>query len=417
MKGRWHIGLIDAGTSSVATFIAGVVATRVLDTAELGMYAIFFSARILVSHLPTQLIFDPAEARLIAVPTVDRTAYFGWNTLIALPWAILGSLLVFVVLAFAPPGTDPQVALQLAGTAALVAFFVPIQSHARRLLHLSRRHWAAANASFIRLAIAAVATAVALGVGVHPGLIPFGALAVADLATLIYVFALVGLRRDRSLPYTMEELLKAGIWLLAAAVIGPASALLTTLIVGWIAGVEVVGISEAASIVASPVLVTAAGLAAVARPGSMEAAWRGDERGARALSRQQALGLGVLSLLYLGVLYLPENINFMYALVPKGFEIGGLVALSVLAAVVNGAILLQRSELIALRNTRQLSVAEAIASVARVAVGFGAAALLWWTVPLAFLTGGGVRWAGFARILSSRYGTEPQPATGGADSG
>ncbi len=65
-------GLVDAGASSLATFVTGVAATRLLDSSELGAYAIFFSAWLLASQLPTALILVPAEAKLVHIPSKER---------------------------------------------------------------------------------------------------------------------------------------------------------------------------------------------------------------------------------------------------------------------------------------------------------------------------------------------------------
>lgn len=367
------------------------------------MFAIVLSARVLASHLPTQLVFDTAEARLVALPAAQRCTYFRHNSVIAIPLALLGAALVLTVVTFAPSGVDSTVAIQLTATAAIVALLFPLQTHGRRLLHLSRRHWAAAGVSMIRLLGASMVLAVGLAGEFPPGVIPFGSLAVGDLAALGFVAVVVRARPNAPAPYRLRQLVEAGRWLLIAAVLGPGSALIVTLLVGWIAGVDVVGVAEAARIAAQPVLVVAAGLAAVARPGALEAAWAHDEEAARALSRRYMWGLIAFGVVYLSLFYLPEAINPFSLLIPKSLEVEGLVAVSVLSAILAGFTLLQRSELIALSATRRLSGVDAVGAVVRSAIGLGAGFLTWWSVPVGFGVAGGIRWLGYDRALVRLY--------------
>ncbi len=396
-------GLVDAGASSLATLAAGVAATRLLDSSELGVYAIFFSAWLLAFQLPTQLILVPAEAKLVHIPSKERRTFLLRNSAMALPLALLGSAAVLGVSLVVPQGVNPVTALQLGATAALVAGLYPLQEHARRLLHLSRSHWAAAFASLVRLGVVSVVLGAGWNARIDPGLLPFGSLAAGDLCALAFSLLIVRPRRGTEPGYTARGLMRSGRWLLLSASMGPAAGFAVSLLVTNLADAAALGLAEAARVAAQPVLVLAIGLAAVLRPASMEAAIGGDKPQARRLSRRLGLGLALATLLYLGIASLSESINPLQALVPKAFILPGLVELSVAAAFLNGVVLLQRAELIALDRTRQLSGAEALASSARTVVAFASGALRAWTVTLGFLLGGLVRWVSFSRVLSVAY--------------
>ena len=396
-------GLVDAGASSLATFAAGVAATRLLESSELGVYAIFFSAWLLAFQLPTQLILVPAEAKLVHIPSKERRTFLLRNSVMALPLALLGSTVVLGVLLVVPQDANPAIALQLGATAALVAGLYPLQDHARRLLHLSRSHWSAASASLVRLGGTSMVLVAGWNAGVSPGLLPFGSLAAGDLCALAFSLLIVRPKRGTKPTYSARGLMRSGKWLLLSASMGPAAGFAMSLLVTNLADAAALGLAEAARVAAQPVLVLALGLAAVLRPASMEAAIGGDKPQARRLSRRLALGLALATLLYLGVASLPESINPLQALVPKAFTLAGLVQLSVAAAFLNGVVFLQHAELIALDRTRQLSGAAALASSARTAVAFASGALRAWAVALGYLLSGLVRWVTYSRILAGSY--------------
>ena len=67
----------------------------------------------------------------------------------------------------------------------LAALFGPMQEHARRLLHLSSMHWAAAAVSVVRMVVVAVALAIGWASGLGSDWLPFGALAAGDMLSLL----------------------------------------------------------------------------------------------------------------------------------------------------------------------------------------------------------------------------------------
>jgi O-antigen/teichoic acid export membrane protein len=400
---RIPAGLVDAGASSVATFSVGIIATRVLDASQLGLYAIFFSAWLLASQLPMQLILVPAEAKLVNRPSAQRMKFLLHNLTMALPFSLLASGIVIGLMSVAPKSVDSVAAWQLSITAALVTGFFPLQEHARNLLHLSGSHWAAAFVSIIRLMVAATALLVGLKAGWAPGILPFGSLALADLMALLASLVIVRPRLDLKADYKTLNLLSTGRWLLLSASLGPAAGLAVSVLIASLAGSAALGLAEAARVAAQPIIVLGIGLSAVLRPTSMEAAIARDNKKARSVSRKFGIGLALTSLFYIGAISLPTAINPLEALIPKAFTLSGLLQLSVIAAFIEGSVYLQRAELIVLGRTSSLTLGEASAFGGRVSVAIPSASLQSWAAPLGSVVGGLFRWVSFAKALSSAY--------------
>ncbi len=399
---KLQAGLFDAGASSLATFAAGISATRLMNAPQLGIYALFFAAWILALQLPSQLILVPAEARLVYLPAEDRKSFLITNTILALPFALLGSAMVLAVLLVLPQSANRSIALQLGVTAALAATLYPLQENARRLLHLSRLHWAAASLSIVRLIVAAVVLVIGWRSELPIGLLPFGSLAAGDLVALIVAFFIIKPKRHKP-EYHLRSLITSGRWLLLSASLGPAAGFAVGVLVTHLADSAALGVAEAARIVAQPVLVLAIGLETVLRPAAMEAAIEGQEGAARRLSRRLGLGLTGAAGAYMVLALVPSSVIPFHDLFPKAFSLPGLVHLAILAAFLEGVVLLKRSELIALDRTMSLSVAEAGASTGRIGVAVPAGFFQSWTVPLGSAVAGLIRWVSYSRLLSKAY--------------
>jgi O-antigen/teichoic acid export membrane protein len=391
--------LIDAGASSVATLVAGVAAARLLGSSELGAYALVFSALMLASQLPTQMSLTPSEARLVVVAAPERIGYLLTNLRVALPWAAVGALLTVLAGWLVPPDVGSDATWALALTGGLATLFMPLQEHARRLLHMSSMHWAAAGVSIVRLVAVIVALALGWASALRLEWLPLGALAVADSFSLVVALTRRGSPGVREVKYGVRDLAGSGVWLLVGAMVAPAAAFLISFLVTRLASSADLGVAEAARVAAQPALVLAVGLSAVSRPEAMEAAVRFDRGQADRLTRQFASIIGGVSSLYLLLTLVPHAFNPVYRLVPQAFEVAGLVQVSIVAAAVNGMVFLQRSELTALNRTKSLAVAEAWAAGLRTSVAFGAGWLAAWSVPLGFLLGGLTRMRLFRRLL------------------
>ena len=399
------LGLVDAAASSLATFAAGVAAVRLLNGAELGAYALVFSAWLLASQVTPQLLLVPAEAKLVAVSDLQRIASLRRNLLLSVPSAAFTAVAMLPVWFLVPAEVPDRSAAALLATGAVVAAILPLQEHGRRLFHLGRRHAYAAAVSVVRLVVAVASLAGGWKFGLKPSLLPFGALALGDIAALILAVIFSRRAGEGSAEYSWRELLESGRWLLAGASFGPGAGFVVSSLVTHLAGATELGTAEAARVAAQPILVLALGLSAVARPSSMEAAMDGEEARARRIGRGFWQGLAVMSLIYGGLTLLPARVNVLARLMPASFTVPGLVQLSVLAALVNGAVFLHRSELIAMDKSRQLSNAEAMSSAGRAGLASAAAALREWTVPLSFLVGGILRWVRLDIALRDAYRT------------
>ena len=61
-------GVFDAAFSSLATFTVGFFAARFLEPVTLGGYALVFSAFLLLTKIPAQFLFKPAEIAVVSFP-------------------------------------------------------------------------------------------------------------------------------------------------------------------------------------------------------------------------------------------------------------------------------------------------------------------------------------------------------------
>lgn len=402
-------GLVDAGASSLATFVAAVAATRLLSDAEIGAYALVFGAWALATQLPGQLVFAPAEAVMVRFDPIQRLAHLRFNLRFAFPWAVAASMLVAMVVFVLPPDVPRASGLHLALTGAAAAALAPAQEHARQLLHLAGRHWVAAWVSVARFVLVAALLAAAIWSGTAPALAPLGALALADALCLVAVVVIAGKSSEQPRVYDGPGLVRIGAWLLASALAAPAAGFLVNFVLARSVSSATLGLAEQARIAAQPILVLGVGLSAVLRPTSMKAAVEQDRSTANAINRKFHVFLWVFTALYLATSLAPGSVNVVRLVVPGAFGEVGLMQVSVLAASVNALVMLRRSEVIALTRTREVAAVEAWSAVSRLPVAVLARAMQSWVVPVAFLVSGLVRVVGFRRVpLEPRRGGKGQ---------
>lgn len=384
---RYAPGLVDAGASSVATFLAGVFAARILGLEELGAYALIFSAMMLATQIATQVVLVPVEARLVTIERSHRVAFLNSSLAAALPWSLVAAIVTASCGLLIPATVDGGWLIALTGAAA--AFVSPLQDHVRRMLHLAGAHGRAASVSVTRASIVLIALLVGSAGGVAPEAIPFGALAAGDLLSMLV--ARVRAIESRRLPYRILEVARSGSWLLAGSLAAPAAAFLVSFVVTRLAGGEALGLAESARVAAQPVLVLAMGLSAVLGPEAMEAARDQDRpRARRATLSLASITLG-LAVVYLATTMLPGSVNPLQWAIPRAFEIPGLVQLSILAAASNAVVFLRRSELVVLDRVRPMAWAESVAGGLRATVSLAAGPYGSWVVPAGFLVGGVAR--------------------------
>ena len=72
MRSRLIMGFVDSSLASLGTFAVGLYATRYLSPDQLGAYALFFGAFLLIIMVPAELIFRPAEVVTVGYSPDER---------------------------------------------------------------------------------------------------------------------------------------------------------------------------------------------------------------------------------------------------------------------------------------------------------------------------------------------------------
>jgi O-antigen/teichoic acid export membrane protein len=357
-------GLIDAGTASLAHFLVGLAAVNLFDAADLGVYAVFFSAFMVATIVPQFLVFTPAEVTAVSYPPADRLIQLGQSLKLGMGPTLAGALVIGVAALATASDTEPSVSVALAATACVGVLVSPAQDHVRRLLHIARRSWSAAAVSVTQLVVVAIGLAAMIAADVSSAWIPFGSLAVANVTsfTLGLLLARPGDDAGREPPLSLRELVRSGRWLLTMALVPFAASFLGALLIVELAGPEAMGYAEAARVAAQPILVLGVGLGAVLGPRGMEAAIRRNRAAAQKALRVflgLILATGIVYLLIVGHVWIG---NPMIYLVPPAYEITGLVAVTIIAHILTASCFQLTSELMGGRKEAALTKMSLIAS-------------------------------------------------------
>jgi O-antigen/teichoic acid export membrane protein len=407
-------GVVDAGVASLATFAVGLTATRILTPAELGVYAVFFTAFQFGSVVPTHLVYLPAEILSVDHARADRMQLLRGSLRTApLPSSVT---VVAVLLATAVTwgGTSTELRTGLTLTTAAVTLLAPAQEHARRLLHLAGLSWHAATVSVMHLFVVLGSIAVmhyALDIGA--AWIPFGALAIANVASLTTA-VLIAIRASggRSLYPGLRRLASSGRWLVVVGAVPAAAAFLVATLISALAGNETLGHAEAARIAAQPIVVVSVGLSWVLGPRSMEAANRRDRRAARRIARMFLVLLALATLGFLALAGHDQTWNPLAHLIPAAYTVTGLTAVTILANLVRGVVFPHRSELLGGHREKHLSLIEVLASVAMVAAAATASVTGAFARPMSLFAQGGWRAVHYRRALEPLYEDPGSPDDG-----
>ena len=404
-------GVVDAGLSSLATFVAGLIAVNVLEAAEIGVYAVFFTAFTLGQVLASNLVFVPAEVVTVSWPQPIRLRALSQTLRLGLGPSLVGSLAIaFATLVTAPISTA-DVITPLAITAALTTFLWPSQDHVRRLLHIAQRSWASVAVSSAQLVATVGAIAVLSLLDVEDVWIPFGALAVANAASLLTGIALAKPWRRPDEPVErllLRDLVRSGSGLLAGVGIPAVTKFGAATIIGYIAGTEVLGYAESARVVAHPVLVLGTGLSYVLGPRVMQAAIRIDRAAARRIRLQFALLVSAAAVGYLALVGPDWAGNPMLRLVPGAYEVSWLVAASIAANLLMGLITLVIQEMTAAGRTNQIALVGLLSAPFQLAAAATAGVTGAFARPLSWAAGSAVRFAGYAPALQRWYDQPPR---------
>jgi len=399
-------GITDSGLASLATFLIGLYAIRLLDPVTLGAYALCYRAMFLVGNIPSQLIFVPAQIRIVERDTKERLDYLLRSVVLGLLPSLGAALIVVGWFLVAPPDVPSHVIIGLTITAIGTAFLSPIQDHVRRVLHTADMSSWAAVTSAAQLSGAIIALIVLSSLPIDRVWIPFGALGLANLfSTLIGI--LPALSRDRSqkgsglLRFT--DLASSGRWLVLNGMIPSGTNFTVASIVAGLAGSAALGYAEAARIIASTVTVLSQGINAVLGPRSVRdaqqlARTRANRRARRFAGLLAAGTIGLILLLGWGWF-----LNPLATLVPLAYHVPGLVSLSLLAAGMTASALLRRYDLLGARKEALLPAIELIVALGGLLVSLTAAITRAYSIPLSLLTMGIIRWIAFSRATSQYY--------------
>lgn len=352
-------GVVDASLASLATFGAGIAATRILSPSDLGVYAVFFAVFVMAAVVPQQLLFVPVEIVAVSHPLELRLGMLVRSLRLGAATAVASSVLVGLAVVATAGKAGSELLLPLTVTAALTTILSPIQDHIRRLLHAAQLSWRAAGVSAVQLG-AVLAALPVLNAVASAAWVPFGALAVANACSLGWALAATWRHRDRrpaELP-SARRLVRVGRWLLLTSLVPTAGGFVAAVIISELAGSDVLGLAEAARIAAQPLFVLGVGLSVVLGPRSMEAAMNQDRRSARRQARALQLPLVAASIVFLAWASVDWVGNPLSQLIPAAYQVAGLVAVSGLANMLFGMVNPYRNELAGAGRERQLAIVD-----------------------------------------------------------
>lgn len=289
--GIWS--LADAGQASLATFIAGILALRVLEDGELALYALVFAAGVALMILPQFAVFTIQRLHVNRHQEIYRPRYRA-DARQVLPLAVATALGVAAAGLPMRGQLDLDVFLVLCGSAAAWVVVSPFQDHVRAALHATSHHGRAAVVSSVNLATVAAGIALTAllpteGAAAHlvRVALPFSLLVLGNLAS-----AAVGLVLHRPVPRVPERAVhgwRESSWASTPALLAHGANYLRTVLMGALAGPAALVALEAARVASQPVLVLGTGLAAFFVPTAVRLLGAGRVREAyRHVARQNA---------------------------------------------------------------------------------------------------------------------------------
>jgi len=412
-------GVGDAAMSSLATFLGGLVAANILGDSELGVYAVFFTAFNFGQVIANNLVYIPAEVTAVAWPTELRTRVLTQSIPLGILPSVVGALAIGTASLVAAQISTADVVLPLTVTAALTTFLWPTQDHIRRMLHIADRSFAAAGVSAAHLATTALAIWVLIVVDVRSEWVPFGALAIANLISLLIGLALaMPKRRSQPSPehLRLRSLTRSGRWLMVGVGIPTLTAFGSASIITFTAGPEVLGWAEAARIVAHPILVLGTGLGYVMGPRIMRGAIARDAAVSRHNHRRFSGFLVAASAAYALIVGIDWAGNPMSFLVPDAYVVEWLVVATIAANVFMAAVVLVLQELTAAQRTKTIAVVSAISAPLQLLGAATANVTQAFARPISLIIGNGARLYGTSRAISQIYTSDdPQVNTQATD--
>jgi O-antigen/teichoic acid export membrane protein len=398
-------GVVDAAMSSLATFLTGLIAATILGDADLGVYAIFFTAFNFGQVVANNLIFVPAEVIAVAWPAGDRTRVITQSIMYGTLPSLVGALSIGSATLVAAQIATADVVLPLTITAAITTLLWPSQDHTRRMLHIADRSWAAASVSAVHLAITAIAVWALIIANVPAAWVPFGALAIANLLSLILALILARPWTAGPAPERLNpmNLVRSGVWLMVGVGVQPVAAFGAASIITFTAGPVALGYAEAARIAAVPIIVLGTGLGYVMGPRVMRAAIARDIAVSRHNHRRFNTFLFSAAAIYAVVVGFDWIGNPMARLVPKAYIVDWLVVVTVFANVFLAGIVLVLQELTAAGRTKAIAMVSIVSAPLQMLVAATAGVTQAFARPMSLAVGNGARLYGTRRAIAGIY--------------
>ncbi|MDH3606012.1 MAG: hypothetical protein OER12_03360 [Acidimicrobiia bacterium] len=397
-------GLFDTGSASLGTFIVQAYAVRSLDADALGVYAVFFSAYLFASQATQFLLLYPLEIAVLQLPRASRIQLLRRSARLASIGpiaAVVGVIAAILITGSAAEG----LALGFSLTMAAVAATSPLYEHTKRMLHLSDRSWHAAGLAQMQLValILILGTMIVVDTPVH--WVPFGALAGSHVIALLMAAITIRGGEIDSLSTPLGSLIRSGRWLLISGMMPPLATLIAAGLIARLAGVEQLGFAQAAHVASRPILILASGLSAVLGYRLMEA---GSTRTKSAGNRYWRLYTTILVIgggAYVLLTGFDWVGNPMAALLPRAYEVGGLVLVALGANIVAALMRPVRNELIGAHWEPRVATVDTVAAAGLLTVAAFSGSLDAFAVPLGILAGALVHVVGYLPARQAMYQT------------
>ena len=400
-------GLVDAALAALATFAMGLYAARELSADLLGVYALFFASFVLVTKIPRNLVFLPAE--VAAVESDDRgPARLGVMRpaiKMAIAPALIASALGAAAASMLSGSAAADVVFPLAITMFACGVLQPVETHVRRMLHVAGSSWHAPWASGAQFVVVVASLVALAAVDVATPWIPFGAFALGLAASITLGLILENrLRPPVALaPIAFARIYRSGSQLVLADLFPSLAAFVGSALVLQLAGADVLGFTEAARVVSRPVGVFAVGLLAPMQPQAVDAAIRQNRDKGRRVTRIFLFlltGVGIAYLAYAGFDW-PGNL--MTSVVPKAYEVEGLVAVAIVSAAAQNIAGSHRAQLLGARRERSLILVEVVGNSVRLLFAAASPVLRSFALPLGMIALGTVRLVGQGMVTRKIY--------------
>ncbi|MCP3995510.1 MAG: hypothetical protein GY722_10655 [bacterium] len=399
-------GVADAGMSSLATFLSGLIAATLFDEFELGIYAVFFTAFNFAQVIANNLVYIPAEVVAVTWPAPKRMQVLVQSIPLGIMPSVVGAAAAGVGSLVAAQVATASLVAPLTITTVLTTLLWPTQDHIRRMLHIADRSWAAAMVSTFHLGVTAISIALMIWLDVDVAWIPFGALAMANMASILLGLVLakppggIGPAPER---LHLRSLTKSGVWLMVGLGVPPVAAFGAASIITFAAGPDALGFAEAARIVAHPVIVLGTGLGYVMGPRIMRGAIAGDQAASRHNHRRFNSFLVLATVAYALIVGWSWVGNPMSYLVPKAYVINWLVIATIVANIFLADIVLVLQELTAARKARTIAMISIVSAPLQLLAAATAGVTEAFARPLSLVVGNGSRLYGNTRAAGEIY--------------